>query len=159
MPLAEGSHAEVTAYAVENGALLATLIDGKEIGLRDPEQFVGYRGERECARRHPARQQRPAYRARDRPQAPIGRDDPAGIADVDARIGDHDDHGSARTASPPSMPKTRSLVYRNWLGLMNGNLVGNLRQGRKEMIERKLNPDRVYTGAGRRRGDACPAAA
>ena len=45
VPLAEGSHAKVTEYAVENGALLATLIDGKEIGLRDPEQFVGYRGE------------------------------------------------------------------------------------------------------------------
>src|SRR5947209_10613956 len=45
VPLAEGSHAKVTEYAIEDGALLATLIDGKEIGLRDPEKFVGYVGE------------------------------------------------------------------------------------------------------------------
>ena len=71
---------------------------------------------------------------------PIGKDDPAGVADVimesavtTIRI--------ARTPSPPSMPRTRSLVYRNWLGLMHGTLAATFEKGGQTMT-RQLNPDR-----------------
>ena len=36
-----------------------------------------------------------------------------------------------RIRSPPSIPTTRSAAYRNWLGLMNGTLSDDLRQGRQ----------------------------
>jgi malate synthase len=145
VPLAEGSHAKVTEYAVENGALLATLIDGKEIGLRDPEQFVGYRGEAKAPAAILLVNNGMHIELKVDRKHRIGRDDPAGLADVILEsavttIMDLEDSVAAVDA------EDKVLVYRNWLGLMNGKLVATFPKG-KEMIERKLNPDRVYKGA------------
>ncbi|EEA02610.1 malate synthase G [Burkholderia sp. H160] len=43
-PLAHGSHAESTSYRVENGKLYLSL-NGSTTGLKDPAQFVGFRGD------------------------------------------------------------------------------------------------------------------
>src|SRR3954453_3942366 len=142
VPLEEGSHAKVTEYAIENGALLVTLIDGKEIGLRDPAQFVGYVGEANAPSgillvnngMHIELKIDRGHR--------IGRDDPAGLADVVLEsavttIMDLEDSVAAVDA------EDKVLVYRNWLGLMNGTLVASVPKGNRT-IERKLHPDRVY---------------
>ena len=43
-PLATGSHAESTGYAIVNGALVVTLEGGATSGLKDPASFAGYDG-------------------------------------------------------------------------------------------------------------------
>ena len=44
MPLATGSHHQVSAYRLENGTLQVVLTDTRVTGLRHPEQLVGYLG-------------------------------------------------------------------------------------------------------------------
>jgi malate synthase len=141
-PLAEGSHAKVTEYAVENGALLATLIDGKAVGLRNAAQLVGYVGEANAPSAIVLVNNGMHIELKIDRGHRIGRDDPAGLADVILEsavttIMDLEDSVAAVDA------EDKVLVYRNWLGLMNGTLVATFPKG-KEMVERKLHPDRIY---------------
>ncbi|MFX4220753.1 MAG: hypothetical protein ACMVO3_07000 [Thalassobaculum sp.] len=76
---------------------------------------------------------------------PIGKDRPGRhVADVILESAVTHDHGLRGLRSPPSMPPDKVLAYRNWLGLMKGDLVERFEKGGKT-VERKLNPDRTYT--------------
>ncbi|MGP1693741.1 MAG: malate synthase G, partial [Giesbergeria sp.] len=44
-PLAQGSHADATAYRIESGALVVAMQGGASTGLKDPAQFTGYQGD------------------------------------------------------------------------------------------------------------------
>ena len=144
-PLASGAHATSPATASSNGQLAVKLEDGDATGrLKDPAQFAGYRA---MPRRRPrsCSQPRPAHRDPDRPQPPHRQ----------GRSGRRRRHASSKPPSPPSwtwriasprsMPRTRSLVYRNWLGLMNGTLADRLSRRAARRSTRRLNPDRDYT--------------
>jgi malate synthase len=145
-PLAQGGHGEATGYAVENGALSVTLQNGARTGLRDAGQFVGVKGEDANPSGILLRHNGLHFEiVIDRTHA-IGSEDPAGVADVVmesavSTIMDLEDSVAAVDA------EDKVVVYRNWLGLMRGDLVESFEKGGRT-VERRLNPDRVYRKPG-----------
>ena len=83
-PLAVGSHRGCRqAMRSMPAASSITLKDRAQTGLAQPEQFVGYRGDASRPVRRAAEAQRAAPRDRASTAThPIGKDDPAGVADV-----------------------------------------------------------------------------
>ncbi len=143
-PLAAGSHADSTGYTVETGALVAALGESST-GLADPTQFVGHSGDTDeptslLLRKHGLHADIRIDRTDN-----IGKDDAAGVADIDlesavSTIMDCEDSVSAVDADD------KVVVYGNWLGLMKGDLVSTFQKG-GETLERTLNADRSYTAA------------
>ena len=142
-PLAAGSHAGATRYAVEGGALVVMQGD-RATGLREPAQFVGYRGTAASPTAILLKHNGLHLEIQIDPHDPIGRIDTAGIKDVVLEaalttIVDCEDSVAAVDADD------KVQVYRNWLGLMNGSLSENVTKGGKTFA-RHLNADREYTG-------------
>ena len=137
VPLATGSLSDITGLTVKNGVLTTSLG-----GLNAPEQFLGFNG--------PAQQPNAVVFANnglhieirfDRAQV-IGQQDSAGISDVMIEsalttIMDCEDSVAAVDAAD------KVAVYRNWLGLMTGDLTEEVAKGNKT-ITRRLNADRTY---------------
>ncbi|MFM2045305.1 MAG: hypothetical protein RLY86_3881 [Pseudomonadota bacterium] len=141
-PLLSGSHVDATGYAVNNGRLVVTTGAG-QTGLADSDSFAGYRGDASAPtaillRRHGLHLEIVIDRSH-----PIGRTDAAGVADVVMEsalttIMDCEDSVAAVDAAD------KVTIYRNWLGLMRGDLTASFDKGGR-VVARALNPDRTYT--------------
>ncbi|PIO99617.1 malate synthase G [Pleomorphomonas carboxyditropha] len=141
-PLASRGHADVVAYFITEDGLKVRFADGNEEELADPEAFVGYRGDLE----EPAGilLQRNGLHVDihfDRGQ-PTGASDPAGIADILVEsalttIMDCEDSVAAVDA------EDKVAVYRNWLGLMRGDLQASFDKG-GVATTRRLAADRSF---------------
>ncbi len=143
-PLAGGSWAGVTSLAVKDGMLLVENEVG-ETALTDPAQFVGYNDT-------PAAQPGEVFLKANGlhidividPSTPVGKTDPAGISDMIlesavSAIMDCEDSVAAVDG------EDKTLAYRNWLGLMKGDLTEEVTKGGKTFT-RSLNQDVGFTG-------------
>ena len=143
--LSEGSYSEVTGFKVDNGKLVVNMSDQSTSYLSDESQFIGYKGESENPSSILLKNNNLHIDIQIDNQDSIGKDDPAGIKDVVLEsavttIQDLEDSVAAVDA------EDKSLGYRNWLGLMKGNLKETFMKGDIEMT-RSLNEDRAYTDA------------
>jgi malate synthase len=144
-PLVRGSHSEAIGYRVVHRNGVANLVvdtEGGEVGLRDAGAFAGF-AEEGGRRRILLKHHRLHVELAIDPENPIGKDHPAGLADVIVEaalttIEDCEDSVAAVDA------EDKVGVYRNWLGLMNGTLADTFEKGGRT-IHRTLNPDRSYT--------------
>ncbi|HST27880.1 MAG TPA: malate synthase G [Rudaea sp.] len=143
IPLQSGSHRDATGYALANDALTVTLRDGATTHLRDGAQLLGWRGDpatpEALVLAHHGLRFEVAFDADDA----IGRDDPAHIKDIVLEaavttIIDFEDSIAAVDADD------KVTAYRNWLGLMRGDLAAEFDKGGKPLT-RHLNADRAYT--------------
>jgi malate synthase len=140
-PLDGASWRDAAGISIKDGKLTVATKD-ETVGLKNASRFVGYDGAEEAPdavllchhglhleilidRKHP-----------------IGKDDPAGIADIAVEaamttIMDLEDSIAAVDA------EDKVAAYRNWLGLMKGDLTATFDKGGKT-VERALNADRTY---------------
>ena len=140
--LSSGSYAEVTGFKINNNNLDITLSDQSTVDLEDKEQFVGYLGDPDNPSGILLKNNNLHIEIQVDKEDSVGKDDPAGIKDVMIEsavttIQDLEDSVAAVDA------EDKTLAYRNWLGLMKGDLQETFVKGDQEMT-RSLNPDREY---------------
>ncbi len=144
-PLETGSHVDSTGYRIEGGKLVVSLKDGSTTGLKNPAQLQGFQGDASAPIAVLLKNNGIHFEIQIDPASPIGQTDAAGVKDILMEsalttIMDCEDSIAAVDADD------KTIVYRNWLGLMKGDLVEELDKGGKR-ITRAMNPDRVYTKA------------
>lgn len=142
-PLANGSHADVTQYAVAHNALVVTLKDGSTTTLAHQAQFVGYNGEATAPKEIIFKNNGLHVVVQIDATSPIGQTDAAGVKDLVLEaavttIQDLEDSIAAVDA------EEKVEGYRNWLGLMRGTLEESIEKKGKT-VTRSLNKDRTYT--------------
>ena len=144
-PLAKGSHRDAAAYRVEGGRLVVSLKDGSVTGLADAAGFVGHQGDAAAPSSVLLRHHGLHLDIRIDRSHPIGKSDPAGVADLVmeaalSTILDLEDSVAVVDADD------KVVAYRNWLGILRGTLTEDVQKGGRTFT-RRLDPDRTYTGA------------
>ena len=144
-PLMGGDHSQSRAYSIVDGALQVEMADGSRQGLAEPAQLRGYLGSPGAPDSILLRHNGLHVEIQVDPLSPIGAGDPAGIKDLVLEaalttIQDCEDSVAAVDA------EDKALAYRNWLGLMRGDLQDSFDKGGSTMT-RELNSDRTFTAA------------
>jgi malate synthase len=142
LPLNVGSHSGSTQYSLCDDVLRVTLASGEQSQLAEPEQLIGFTGSKLnpdsiliCHNGLHAELQFDN-------EHPIGKTDPSGLKDVLLEsalttIMDCEDSVAAVDA------EDKTLVYQNWLGLMQGSLSVDVSKG-EQSFTRKMNNNRTY---------------
>ena len=142
-PLAGGTHADAKAYTISAGALSVQQVSGDSATLSDPSQFVGYSGNAAAPESVLLCQNGLHIEIQIDANHPVGATDAAGVNDICLEsalttIQDCEDSVAAVDA------EDKVVVYRNWLGLMRGDLTDTFKKG-GDTLTRRLNPDRSFT--------------
>ncbi|NCF20769.1 MAG: malate synthase G [Haliea sp.] len=141
-PLSSGDHSRAQAYRIVDGALQVELDNGDTAALASPEQLRGYTGAADTPASVLLRHNGLHIEIQIDPESPIGTTDAAGVKDVVLEaalttIQDCEDSVAAVDA------EDKALAYRNWLGLMRGDLEDSFEKGGRTLT-RSLNADRVF---------------
>jgi len=141
-PLTNISWKEISSIKIVKEDLIF-LADNKENYLKDTSQFIGFSGDKNKPTSVLIRKNNLHIDIIINPDHTIGKADKASISDVVVEsalstIIDNEDSVAAVDA------EDKVKCYRNWLGLMKGDLTANMKKNEKKFI-RKLNPDRNYT--------------
>ena len=143
VPLDSGSHKDVVKYFISDGDLVAKLANGRSTILADKsEKLVGYRGPSNLPSAILLMNNGLHVEIAIDREHTIGKDDPAGIYDLILEaavttIVDCEDSVATVDA------EDKVVAYRNWLGLMKGDLSASFAKD-DQTVERRLNPDRIY---------------
>ena len=143
VPLSSGKYADVTGFKINQGSLEISTSDQSSTELKDESQFIGFTGDSDNPSSILFKNNNLHIEIEIDPEDSIGKDDPANIKDVCVEsavtaIQDLEDSVAAVDA------EDKSLGYRNWLGLMKGDLKESFFKGGEEMT-RTLNEDRNYS--------------
>ena len=140
--LQQGSYTDAVSLSVSNGNFLVELESGESTPLESVNQFVGFNGNSDSPSAILLKNNNLHVEIQIDKDHSVGATDPAGIKDVFMEsaittIQDCEDSVAAVDS------EDKIQVYRNWLGLMKGDLEETFLKGGKEMT-RSLNPDRDY---------------
>ncbi len=141
VPLENGSWNDISELKVRNNNIVF-LLDKKEIYLKNKNQFIGFNGEKEKLTSILLKNNNLHIDILIDPNHFIGKIDKVSISDFIVEsalstITDNEDSVAAVDA------EDKIKCYRNWLGLMKGDLTAKFEKNGKKII-RKLNPDRTY---------------
>ena len=142
IPLSEGSHADAVAYCINQGQLEVTLSNGNKTTLKKADELVGFNGSPEAPNSIIFLHNGLHFDILIDKNHLIGAQDPAGIKDIVMEaalttIVDFEDSVAAVDG------EDKALVYRNWFGLMTGELNEEIAKDGK-IFTRRLNEDREY---------------
>ncbi len=142
-PLAAGSHVDATRYSIDGGKLVVALKGGSNSGLRDDAQLIGFQGQASEPTGILLKHNGLHFEIQIDPTTPVGQTDAAGVKDILVEaalttIMDCEDSVAAVDADD------KVVVYRNWLGLMKGDLAESVSKN-GQTFTRTMNPDREYT--------------
>jgi malate synthase len=138
----KASYSDVNSFNIKNGRLEISLLNGETTNLINNNQFQGYHGSAIQPAGVLLKNNGLHAEIQIDPDHSVGATDPAGIKDVllesaITTIQDCEDSVAAVDG------EDKVAVYRNWLGLMKGDLKETFIKGGAEMT-RSLNPDRNY---------------
>ncbi len=141
IPIDGTSWKNITGFKIVNGDLII-LKEDYEYKLKDTHKFIGHRGDVNKPEAVILQNNKLHFEIIINPRAFSAAHDIAGISDVIAEsavstICDNEDSVAAVDA------EDKVYCYKNWLGLMKGNLKIQFEKKGK-ILERKLNPDRSY---------------
>ena len=143
VPLESGVYEDAISFMILGESLQVELSDGTRTELKDANQYIGFSGDNNNPSGILLKNNNLHLEIQIDKDHNIGMDDLAGIKDVLVEsaittIQDCEDSVAAVDAAD------KVIVYRNWLGLMKGDLKETFMKGDSEMT-RSLNPDRTFT--------------
>lgn len=143
-PLTAGSHVDSVSYKIVGGKLVVGLKGGSNSGLRNDAQLIGYQGDAAAPTAILLKHNGLHFEIQIDATSPVGQTDAAGVKDLLMEaalttIMDCEDSVAAVDADD------KVVIYRNWLGLMKGDLAEEVSKGGKSFT-RTMNADREYTG-------------
>ena len=139
--LSDGSWKKINKIEIEDKTLILK-VNGEKNNLKNQNQFIGFNGEKSSPTSILLRNNNLHFDIIIDPKSSIGKEDKANISDIIiesaiSTIIDNEDSVAAVDG------EDKVHCYRNWLGLMKGDLTAKMEKNGKKFV-RKLNPNRSY---------------